>query len=451
MEPVTLNQIIEMLQVNAFSKVRSALSEMNVVDIANLFEEMESKDQILLVFRLLPKDLSADVFSYLDTDHQQTIIESISDREINAIVSELFIDDAVDFLEELPANVVRRVLLNTNEQTRMIINEFLKYPEHSAGSIMTIEFVDLHEQYTVSDALKRIRRTGVDKETIYTCYVTDATRKLLGVVPLHKLLTVDDDTPIGEVMDENVQFVHTLDDQEAATNLMREYDLLSIPVVDNEKRMVGIITIDDAVDVIDDEATEDFEKMAAMMPSEDEYLKTSVWIMARNRIPWLLFLMVSATLSGMVIARFEKAINAVVMLAMYIPMLTDTGGNCGSQSSTLVIRGMALGELDMKDVLKILWKEVRVSLLVGLTLAVCNFGRVLLFDRSGALIAMTVSISLVVIVFSSKVIGCMLPLGAKKFHLDPAIMASPLITTIVDVLALIVYFNVAVWLLNIPA
>ena len=451
MEPISYTSLTEMLHINAFAQLREALSDMNVVDIANLFEELDAKDQVLLVFRLLPKDLSADVFSYLDPEHQQTIIESISDKEINAIVSDMFIDDAVDLLEELPANVVRRVLRNTNEQTRMIINEFLKYPEHSAGSIMTIEYVDLRVQFTVSDALKRIRRTGVDKETIYTCYVTDATRRLLGVVALHKLLTVDDVTQIGDVMDENVQFVHTLDDQEIATNLMREYDLLSIPVVDNEDRLVGIITIDDALDVIDDEATEDFEKMAAMMPSEDEYLKTSVWAMARNRIPWLLFLMVSATLSGMVISKFEKAITAVVMLAMYIPMLTDTGGNCGSQSSTLIIRGMALGELGAKDMLSILWKEIRVSLLVGLTLAVCNFARVLLFDKSGAMVAATVSISLIIIVFTSKVIGCMLPLFAKKFRMDPAIMASPLITTIVDVLALFVYFNIAVWLLRIPA
>ncbi|MCL2059123.1 MAG: magnesium transporter [Oscillospiraceae bacterium] len=436
---------------SALPRARAALSEMNVVDIANLFEELESKDQVLLVFRLLSKDLSADVFAYLDPDHQQTIIESISDREISAIVSELFIDDAVDLLEELPANVVRRVLRNTDEQTRRIINEFLKYPEQSAGSIMTIEYVDLREQYTVADAIKRIRRTGVDKETIYTCYVTDATRKLLGVVALRKLLTVDEDTLIGDVMDENVQFVHTLDDQEAVTRLMREYDLLSMPVVDNEDRLVGIITIDDAVDVIDEEATEDFEKMAAMMPSEDEYLKTSVWQMARNRIPWLLFLMVSATLSGLVIARFEHAIQAVVMLAMYIPMLTDTGGNCGAQSSTLVIRGMALGEIEAKNVFSILWKEVRVSLMVGLILAVCNFARVMLFDRSGAMVALTVSMSLIVIVFASKVIGCMLPLLAKKLRVDPAIMASPLITTIVDVLALVVYFNIAVWLLGIPA
>ena len=451
MEPITFDQLLDLLQSNSLQKARAALSEMNEVDIARLLEELGKKEQVLLVFRLLPKDLGADVFAYLDAEYQQMIIESISDREINAIVSELFIDDAVDLLEEMPAGVVKRVLHNTDEQTRRIINEFLKYPEHSAGSIMTIEYVDLREQFTVANALERIRRTGVDKETIYTCYVTDQTRKLLGIVALHRLLTVDNETLISDVMDENVQFVHTLDDQEAAISIMREYDLLSIPVVDNENRLVGIITIDDAVDVIDDEATEDFEKMAALVPSEDEYLKTGVLHMARNRIPWLLFLMVSATLSGMVISRFENAINAVVMLAMYIPMLTDTGGNCGSQSSTLIIRGMALGEIGAKDTLRIVWKEVRVSLLVGITLAVCNFARVMLFDRSGIKVALTVSMSLIVIVFASKVIGCLLPIGAKKFRMDPAIMASPLITTIVDVLALIVYFNIAVMLLNIPS
>jgi len=293
MEPLTFEQLLDMIQNRSLSKAREALSEMNVVDIARLLEELDDKERLLLVFRLLPKDLSADVFSYLDSEYQQMIIESISDREISAIVSELFIDDAVDLLEEMPAGVVRRVLQNTDEQTRRIINEFLKYPEHSAGSIMTIEYINLHEQFTVEDALKRIHRTGVDKETIYTCYVTDPTRRLLGIVALHKLLTVDDDMLIGDIMDGNVQFVHTLDDQETAISFMREYDLLSIPVVDNENRLVGIITIDDAVDVIDDEATEDFEKMAAMLPSEGEYLKTGVLQMARNRIPWLLFLMVS--------------------------------------------------------------------------------------------------------------------------------------------------------------
>jgi magnesium transporter len=449
MEPITIEQLLDKIKDNALPELRAVLSEMNAVDIANFFEELETREQLLLVFRLLPKDLGADVFAYLETGLQHTIIDSISDKEINAIVSGLFIDDAVDLLEELPAGVVKRVLGNTNEQTRSIINEFLKYPEQSAGSIMTIEYVDLREYYTVGYSLNRIRHTGVDKETIYTCYVTDATRKLLGIAALHKLLTVDDNILIRDVMDENVQYVHTLEDQEVAISLMREYDLLSIPVVDNEDRLVGIITIDDAVDVIDEEATEDFEKMAAMTPSENEYLKTSVWRMARNRIPWLLFLMVSATLSGLVIARYEGAIRTVAALAIYIPMLCATGGNSGSQSSTLTIRGMALGEIESGDAFKIMWKEVRVGLIVGITLAVVNFGRVIIFDRINVLTALTISLSLIIIVSVAKVIGCMLPIGAKKLKLDPAIMASPLISTLVDAIALMVYFNIAVKLLKI--
>jgi len=443
MEQNLFEQLTELLNGAALPGLRAALLEMNVVDIARFFEELETREQILLVFRLLSKDQSADVFSYLDTEHQQTIIESISDKELNGIVSDLFIDDAVDILEELPANVVKRVLRNTDEQTRKVINEFLKYPEQSAGSIMTIEYVDLREEYTAEEALNRIRHTGVDKETIYTCYVTDSRKKLRGILALHKLLMADDKTLIRDVMDENIQFAHTLDDQESVIGIMREYDLLAIPIVDNEDRLVGIVTVDDALDVQEEEATEDFELMAAVLPSETPYLRTGVLLMAKNRAPWLLILMLTATITATIINAFEDALAVLPALVAFIPMLMDTGGNAGCQTSTLVIRGMAVGDIELSDILRVVWKELRVSLLCGSMLVAVNLVRILIFQRQSLYLIITISLTLYATVIMAKTIGCTLPMVAKKLRLDPAVMASPVITSIVDAGALLVYFTLA--------
>lgn len=439
----------ELLDNKDYKSLRRELPDLNTVDLAQ-FIEILHKDRATLAFRTLPKDMATEVFSYLTPETQQVIIESITEREIFDIVEDLFVDDAVDLLEELPANVVKRILRNAHPDTRNLINQFLKYPENSAGSIMTAEYIDLRKNMTVEDAIKRIRRIGEDKETIYTCYVIDEERTLDGVVTVKTLLLSHDEEMVGDIMeDSNLIKVSTSDDREDVAQLFSKYDLLSIPVVDHEDRLVGIITVDDAVDVLEEEATEDFEKMAAMLPSERPYLKTNVVTHARNRIVWLLVLMVSGMITGTILGKYEAAITALPILVTFIPLLTDTGGNAGSQSSTLIIRGMALSEISLGDFGRIIWKELRISILVGIILCVVNFARIVIFNPGMEMVALTVSIALFATVLMAKTVGAALPIFAKIVKVDPAIMASPLITTIVDALSLVIYFLVAVRLLGI--
>ena len=433
------------------AELRGALNMLNEVDIAEYLETLDN-EKMLVVFRLLPKDISAEVFSYMDNDLRTRIMEAMDDTEAMRLIDDMFIDDAVDFLEELPAGVVKRMLQGCDEKKRQLINQFLRYPENSAGSIMTIEYMDFHLGTTVGQAMAEIRRTGIDKETINTLYIIDENRKLLGTVGLRKLLLASDDMQVQELMNTQTIFVHTTDDQEVVADTVRKYDLLSIPVVDHEERLVGIITVDDIVDVIEEENTEDFEKMAAMLPSDDEYLKTSVFTMAKNRFPWLLILMISATFTGKIITHFESVLSSAagvgVALTACIPMLMDTGGNCGSQASTLVIRGLALGEVEFKDIFRVLWREVRVALMLGVVLGLVNFARIYFLEGYSLNVALVVSLAMFLTIIIAKSIGCTLPLLAKKIGFDPAVMASPLITTIVDFLSLLVYFRFAVAILG---
>ncbi len=445
----TMQETIEsLLQEKQYLKIRSILLDMNYVDIEGLFDEIP-QNEMLRLFRMLPKETAAEVFTEMDSDMQQYIIESITDLEVGRIMDELFMDDTVDFLEEMPANVVKRVLMNTDAESRKIINQLLQYPDDSAGSIMTTEFVDLKKEMTVQDALERIRKTGVDKETINTCYVLSPQRKLEGVVSIRTLILSRPDKQVQELMDTNVKIIHTLDDQETTAYQFRKYDLLSMPVVDREDRLVGIITIDDIVDVIEQENTEDFHKMAAMTPSEEPYLKTGVFTLAKNRITWLLVLMISATFTGSIIQHFEGALSQVVALTSYIPMLMGTSGNAGNQSSTMIIRSLALNELEFSDLFKVLWKELRVGFVTALLLAVVNFIRIMIFDPVPMIIAGVVSLSLFCVVCLAKTVGGILPILAEKVHLDPVIMASPIITTILDTLSLIIYFRFATAFLGI--
>ena len=428
------------------AELRGALNMLNEVDIAEYLETLDN-EKMLVVFRLLPKDISAEVFSYMDNDQRTRIMEAMDDSEAIKLIDDMFIDDAVDFLEELPAGVVKRMLQGCDEKKRQLINQFLRYPENSAGSIMTIEYMEFHLGTTVGQAMAEIRRTGVDKETINTLYILDDSRKLLGTVGLRKLLLATDDRVVEDLMNTQVISVHTTDDQEVVADTVRKYDLLSIPVVDHEDRLVGIITVDDIVDVIEEENTEDFEKMAAMLPSDDEYLKTSVFKLAKNRLPWLLILMISATFTGMIITHFETVLSSAagigVALTACIPMLMDTGGNCGAQASTLAIRGLALGEIELRDIGKVLWKEVRVALILGVVLALVNFLRIWFFTPYDKTVAFIVSLAMFFTIIIAKSIGCTLPLLAKAIHLDPALMASPIITTLVDAASLTVLFTFA--------
>lgn len=452
----TMVEIIsKMLANNKFSAVKEMLGEMNVVDIASLMEEFESEEQQVRLFRLLPKQSSADVFSYLDNEIKTNIVNAITNKELAFLVEDMFIDDAVDFLEEVPANVVTRVLAQADSETRNLINKFLQYPENSAGSIMTIEMVSFPETYTVKQAIAQIRATALDKETIYTCYCTDGKRKLVGTVPLRRLIVSPEETLVKDIMydDDQLICVNTLEDQEEVANIAKKYDLLSIPVVDKEDRLVGIITIDDIVDVIEDENTEDFEKMASLLPSEDEYLKTGVFTMFKNRIVWLLILMVTATFTTQIIEGFEDKLSLIVGLTASIPLIMGTGGNCGNQTSTLVVRGLALGDIKLNDFFRVLWKEIRVALLCGVVLAVANYGRMWLVKiitgsevESNTFIVVCLAMACAVIV--AKAMGCMLPMLAKLFRLDPALMAGPMITTIVDALTLLIYFGIATVFIN---
>lgn len=457
MDLETLKAEIEALhKKRKFSQIKMILSEMNPADIAQLLEEF-TNEQRLLFFRLLAKEEAADTFVELDGDTQEALIHAFSDSELREVLDELYLDDTVDLIEEMPATVVKRILKNTDAETRASINTLLRYPEDSAGSIMTPEFVDLKRDMTVEAAFKRIRRTGVDKETIYTCYVTDASRHLLGVTTVKELLLHDYDDIIEDFMETNVIYVNTLSDQEEAAAQLSKYDFLALPVVDMEERLVGIITVDDALDVIQEENTEDIQKMNAILPTtERTYLKTGVFSTWKSRIPWLMLLMVSATFTGSIITSFEDKLASMIILTSFIPMLMDTGGNSGGQASVTIIRALSLNEIGLKDIFKVLWKEIRVGILCGVSLAGINFVKILLVDKlimgvEGITLKVdfVISLTLFVEIIFAKMIGCTLPIFAKKLKFDPAVMSSPFITTIIDAVSLLVYFAFATAILKI--
>ncbi|MBQ2935818.1 MAG: magnesium transporter [Lachnospiraceae bacterium] len=440
--------IRELLETKQYTSLRQKIADMNTADIAAVMEEME-EEELLKIFRILPKSMAADVFSYLEVDSQQYIITRLSEREAGNIIDNLMADDATDLLEEMPANVVKKLLASASAETRRDINHLLQYPEDSAGSIMTVEYVDLKESMTVEDAIARIRQVGVDSETINICYVLDSTRKLLGTVALRYLLISPSDAIIGEIMHENVVYVNTMMDQEEVARQFQKYDFIAMPVVDNEERLVGIITVDDIVDILQEEATEDIEMMAAVMPSDKPYMKMGIFEIAKKRMPWLLLLMISATLTGSVLTKFENALLAYSVLLAYIPMLMGTGGNAGGQTSVTIIRGLSLNEIEFEDSFRVIWKEIRIAVVCGVILAGANFLKLLWFDKVGILVAAVVCLTLVIVVLLAKVVGCVLPILAKKIGFDPAVMASPFITTILDVLSLLVYFQMASVLLGI--
>jgi len=447
-ELTLISEISELLDSKQYTRLRQKVAELNEADVAAVMEELEASDQVKM-FRILPKSMAADVFSYLETYTQQYIITSLSERDAGNIIDNLMSDDAADLLEEMPANVVKKLLASASAETRRDINHLLQYPEDSAGSIMTVEYVDLKENLTVNQAIDRIRKVGVDSETINICYVLDAQRTLLGTVALRYLLLSDPDAVIGDIMHENVISLNTMMDQEEVARQFQKYDFTSMPVVDNEHRLVGIITVDDVVDIMEEEATEDMEKMAAIVPSDKPYMKTGVFETWKKRIPWLLLLMISATFTGSIITSFEDALSVCVILTAYIPMLMDTGGNAGGQASVTIIRGLSLNEIEFSDIWKCIWKEFRVALLCGLTLAACNFAKLILLDRLSVSVALVVCLTLACAVLVAKLVGCTLPMIAKKIGFDPAVMASPFITTIVDALSLLVYFKIATMILGI--
>lgn len=433
-------KILELLSQKNYVKIKAMVTDLYPADLASLLETLSPRD-ITLLFRLLPKELAAETFTFMDSDTQMHLISGFSDRELREILDEIFVDDAVDIIEEMPANVVSRILKNTDSETRKQINNILKYPDDSAGSVMTTEYVYLHKNMTVREALEKIRQVGVVKETIYTCYVTEA-RKLIGMVTILDLVTGDEDSTIESIMDTNVIYVNTHEDQEVVAKKFIKYDFLAMPVVDNEERMVGIITVDDVMDVIAEENEEDFSKMAAMAPIEDSYFKTSVFTHARKRIGWLIFLMLSATITGSLLTRYEESFQALPLLVSFIPMLMSTGGNSGSQTSTTIIRGLATGEIQFKDFFKVAFKEFRISLLVSSILAIINGLRIWL-TYSDFRLASVIALSIMGTVIIAKFIGCVLPLIAKKVKLDPALMAAPLISTILDTCSMLIYFQIA--------
>ncbi len=440
-------KVLELLGQKKYHELKELLSEMNEADIAAILTEAP-EEALPLLYRILPKELAADVFVNMDSDSQEILIRAFSDTELREVLDELYVDDAVDIIEEMPATVVKRILMHTAPDVRKSINDILKYPEDSAGSLMTIEYVDLKKYMTVDDAFTRIRRTGVDKETIYVCYVTDENRKLLGLVTVKDLLLSDKSKKMFEIMETNVISVTTLEDKELVAEKFRKYDLMAIPVVDGEHRLVGIVTFDDAMDVLQDENTEDIEKMAAITPTDKPYLKMGVAETWKKRFPWLLLLMVSATFTGKIIQSFENALQAQIVLTSFIPMLMDTGGNCGGQASVTIIRSLSLGDISYKDVFKVIWKELRVALLCGVTLAVAIFAKLMLFDRVGVSVSAVVCITMILTIIFAKFVGATLPILAKRIGFDPAVMASPFITTIVDAISLLIYFNVAGLLLD---
>ena len=447
---VTVEKTIQvLLNEKKYQTLKDILVTMEPADIAAVFEELD-EERMPLLFRLLPKETAAETFAELDPEWQELLIRGFTDTELHEVINELYVDDAADLIDEMPANVVKRILAQADPQMRKEINEVLRYPENSAGSVMTTEYVSLRPKMTVAEAILRIRRTGVDKETIYTCYVTDA-RKLLGAVSVKDLLLApDDETKISEIMDEHVISVSTLTDQEEVAQMLSRYNFIALPVVDTDGRMVGIITFDDAMDILVEETTEDIEKMAGMLPSEKTYLRSSALDLFKHRIPWLALLMVSATFTGMIITGFESALAAQVVLTAFIPMLMDTGGNSGSQASVTIIRALSLGELEFSDAPKVIWKEIQTAVLCGLALACLCFAKIMLFDRMllgntdiTALTAFVVCFTMAVTVLIAKLVGCTLPMAAKQIGFDPAVMASPFITTIVDALSLLVYFGIA--------
>lgn len=443
-----VQELESLLENKNFGAIRLILQDYNVVDIATLIESLDQLE-LVKVFRLLPKNQAADVFAYLTPEKQQEIIELLNNSELAFIIDDLYADDAADLIEEMPANVVKRLISVANEQTRKEINLLLKYPEDSAGSMMTTEFIDLNETMTIRDAIRRIRNIGKDSETIDPCYVTNSKREILGYITLRRLLLSPSDELVKDVMEDNVICVNTHDDQENVAHRFQKYDFITMPVVDQEKRLVGIVTVDDIIDIIQEEATEDIEKMAAIVPTDKPYLKMGILETFKARIPWLLLLMVSASITGKIIQGYEAALSSYVILTSFIPMLMDTGGNSGSQASVSVIRSLSLNELKFSDTPKVVWKEFRVSILVGLVLAIANFFKILLIDHTTVLVAFVVCVTLFLTVIIAKLVGCLLPIGAQKLGFDPAIMASPFITTIVDALSLVVYFQMAGFLLGI--
>lgn len=442
-----LKNIENLIEEKKYAEIKQILNEMNDYDIAEIFEDLPTTEQ-LKIFRLLQKDIAADVFSYMETDTQSKLITLLSEKEAVDIINDMASDDAADLMDEIPANVVSRLLSKVDPDARRDINGLLNYPDDSAGSIMTTEYMDLKEENTIEDAIKKIKREYDDKETIDICFVTDKSRKLIGTVKLKDLVLNDEDKLIKEIMDDDIMSVNTLMDQEKVAQLIQDYDLTSVPVVDSENKLVGIITIDDVIDIIEEEATEDIEKMAAITPTEKPYLKLNVLDLYKSRIPWLLLLMISATFTGKIIQHYEAALASYVVLTSFIPMLMDTGGNAGGQSSVTIIRGLSLNDIEYKDTLKVIWKEIRVAVLAGLTLAVANFAKLLLIDKVTTSVALVVCLTLIVTVIIAKIIGCSLPILAKKIGFDPAVMASPFITTIVDAISLIVYFQIATHLLG---
>lgn len=444
----TYELLTELLHNKKWQEVKSILNEMNEQDIAELFMELEERD-LTLIYRLLPKELAAEVFVNMEPEYQELLITAFSDSELREVLDELYVDDAVDMIEEMPATLVKRILKHTDPDTRKKINEILKYPEDSAGSIMTIEYVDLKRSMTVADAFTRIRRTGVDKETIYTCYVTDSKRKLKGYVTVKDLLLADENAEIRDIMERNVISVSTLEDKEVVTEVFQKYDLVVLPVVDKEERLVGIITVDDAIDVLQEEITEDMELMAGITPTDKPYLKMSVFENFKKRIPWLMLLMVSATFTEKIINSFQGALTSCVALTAFIPMLTGTCGNCGNQSSSTIIRGLSLGEIEFRDTFKVVAKEFLIALVCGVALAVVNFAKLMIFNDIGWRVALVVSVTMIAAVVFAKVVGSVLPVIAKKIGFDPAVMSSPFISTIVDAVTLLIYFVIASAVLNI--
>lgn len=443
----TIDEIKGLIENKKVNQLHEKLENMNSADFPTLFEELD-EEKVIVIYRLLSKEKASEVFAELDSDVQESLINTLTDKELKSIMDQLFMDDAADLIEEMPANVVKRILKNINPENRKIINELLNYPEDSAGSIMTVEFVDLKENMTVQEAFDRIKKIGLKKETVYNCYVTDAKRKLLGTVELKDLLVSEREELIKDIMDTNTITITTIMDKEEVAKKFDKYNFMALPVVDKEERLVGIVTIDDAIDVMQDEVAEDFEKMAAMQPTEDSYFKTSVFTHSKNRIIWLLFLMLSSIVTGTIISRYEEAFAAVPILVAFIPMLMDTGGNCGAQSSTLIIRGLANDEIRIKDFFRVWWKEIRVAVVVGIILACVNGIRIIM-QYHDLQLAYVIGITLVITVIISKSLGCILPILAKKLKLDPAIMAAPLITTIVDTCSVLVFFNVAVMIMKI--
>lgn len=438
---LTEDEIKEMLENRQYKELKEQLeSNMYPVDLAEILEDFDQK-QLVMIFRLLAKEEAAETFTYMNSDMREILINALTDSELEEVMEEMYLDDTVDVLEEMPANVVDRLLMVTDEETRVQINQLLQYPEDSAGSIMNIEYISLRKEMTVADAILKIRQVGINKETIYTCYVTEK-RRLIGMVDVKDLLTAGESRLIEEIMDENVLYARTLDDQEHVANMINKYGLVAIPVIDHEDCLVGIVTVDDAMLVLQDETTEDISIMAGVSPNEDSYFETSVFQQAKNRTPWLMLLMLSATITGEILGYYEQAMAAMPILITFIPMLMGTGGNCGSQSSTLIIRGLAVGEIEFSDIFKVIFKEIRVALVVGTLLAFVNGVRIcIMYDRN-IMLAVALGITMIAVVMMAKCIGCILPLLAKKIGLDPAIMAAPLITTILDTCTILVYFNI---------